>query len=247
MKMYKTAAMRNALFMFIFLSLGCQALKGQTDEINDSTNILIPTLNAVLDSAYLHSPLLREKQLDINILDENYKIEKKKWMDNVYFDGAANYGMFDQIVVGGATTPGTTNTGLLTSSEQMRYYGGLSLKLPLSLATKRKSQAKVQKFEKEQTELELTSAKEILKQTIISEYFQFKYTEESMKTFYSIYQTLKISYMKAEKDVVSGRMNLNEFAALASTVGKSKDDYYKSKYNFYTQYHKIKILAGINF
>jgi hypothetical protein len=53
--------------------------------------------------------------------------------------------------------------------------------------------------------------------------------------------------MKAEKDVLNGRMNLNEFAALASTVGKSKDDYYKSKYNFYVQYHKIKILAGINF
>ena len=239
--------MRYTLFMLIFLSLSCQVIKGQTDEINDSTSILIPTLNAVLDSAYLHSPLLKMKELDINILDENNKIEKKKWMDNLYFDGAANYGMFDQIVVSGAPTSGTTNSGILTSSEQMRYYGGVSLKMPLSLATKRKSQSKVQKFEKEQTELELLGVKEALKQSIITEYFQFKYLEESMKTYYSIYQTLKISYMKAEKDVVNGRMNLNEFASLASTVGKSKDDYNKSKYNFYTQYHKIKILAGINF
>jgi outer membrane protein TolC len=246
MKMYKTLKMRYTLFMLIFFTLSCQALKGQTDEINDSTSLLIPTLDAVLDSAYLHSPLLKKKELDLNILDENNKIDKKKWMDNLYFDGAANYGMFDQIVVSGATT-GTTNSGLLTSSEQMRYYGGLSMKLPLSLVTKRKSQAKVQKFEKEQTELELLDAKEVLKESIITEYFQFKYLEESMKTYYSIYQTLKISYMKAEKDVVNGRMNLNEFASLASTVGKSKDDYYKSKYNFYTQYHKIKILAGINF
>lgn len=239
--------MRYISFITILLALSSQALRGQTDEISDSTDIRIPSLNAVLDSAYLHSPLLKKKELDINILGETSKVEKKKWMDNLYFDGAANYGMFDQIVVSGAGTSTTTNSGILTSSEQMRYYGGLSLKMPLSLITKRRSQTRIQEFEQQQSELELQDAKEVLKQNIIAEYFQFKYLEESMKTYHSIYQTLQISYMKAEKDIVNGRINLSEFAALASTVGKSKDDYFKAKYNFYVQYHKIKILTGINF
>jgi len=239
--------MKFILFISAVLILSCSVIYGQTDDMQDTISINIPSLNAVLDSAFLHSPLLKMKALDNRILGENNKIEKKKWMDNLYFDGAANYGMFDQIVVSGANTTITSGSGILTSSEQMRYYGGMSVKVPLSTLTKRASQSKIHKYQEQQNELELQDAKETLRQNIITEYFQFKYLEESMKTYYSIYQTLKISYMKAEKDVLNGRMNLTEFASLSSTVGKSKDDFNKAKYNFYVQYHKIKILAGINF
>jgi hypothetical protein len=42
-------------------------------------------------------------------------------------------------------------------------------------------------------------------------------------------------------------MDLNNFALLTSTVGKAKDDYNKTKNNFYTQVHKLENLTGVIF
>lgn len=88
---------------------------------------------------------------------------------------------------------------------------------------------------------------EDLKQLIIEEYYKLLYLEESVRTFQSIYQTLEISRMKAEREVSRGYMDINQFATLSSTVGKAKNDYAKAKNEFYAQYHKLQDLTGIMF
>jgi len=99
----------------------------------------------------------------------------------------------------------------------------------------------------ERSDLELQSAQVQIKQIIIEAYYHLQYLDESMRTFYHIYQTLEIGYLKAEKDLLNGRTNLNEYALLASTVGKAKNDYQKAKSTFHAQYHKLMEITGMEF
>lgn len=222
-------------------------LFAQIDNVQDSTMFELPSLTDVITGALQHSPLLKVKSLEIKENHHELSKSKKNWMDYVYVEGAGNYGLFDQVVLSGISSDGETNTGLLTKNKQIRYYGGVSIKLPLSSVSKRKDEIQITRLRLESAEQEYIQLQKDIKQVIIDEYYQLKYMEESMKTFHSIYKTLEISYLKAEREVKNGRMGINEFALLASTVGKAKDDYYKAKNNFQAQYHRLQNLSGIIF
>ena len=239
--------MVQKLFTIIIFTIILVPSFAQSTNQEDSLSLSIPSLNTVIDLALKHSPLLKAKALNSEIVNQELKIEKKKWLNYIFIEGAANYGLFDQVIISGFSTEGNPSTGTLSKSEQMRYYAGFGLKLPLSAFTSRKNELKIKKLNYQQTKYELQEFENQLRQIIIDEYFKMKYLEESMKTFSNIYQTLEISYLKAEKDVLDGRMNLNDFALLVSTLGKSKDDYNKTKSNFYAQYFKLQELTGVKF
>lgn len=232
--------------ILIILGLGLNS-KAQLDKMSDSSLIVLPTLNNVLNAALNHSPLLKAKDMEYRIIEQEKKIEKKKWSDFVYFDGSTNYGLFDQVVLAVSSTENTTNTGLITKNEQIRYYAGISIKIPLSSFTSRRNQVNVKNLQLEQSNYEKQQLQEELRELVIQEYYLLKHFEESMKTFQSIYQTIQIAYMKAEKDVLNNNMEMNEFASLASTVGKAKNDYSKAKTEFYAQYYKLQNIAGVIF
>ena len=207
----------------------------------------IPPLEVILDAALERSFLLKAKGLESGSIYQEMSIKKKKWLDYVFIEGATSYGMFDQVVVNqesGNTQPGAAT---LTRSEQIRYYGGLGLKLPVSAIASRRNELEIKRLALKKTEMEELQLREELKKSIIDEYFKLLYLQESLKTFQEIFHTLEISYMKAERELLNGRIALSEYALLASTVGKSKDDYFKAKNNFYAQYYKLEQITGMEF
>jgi outer membrane protein TolC len=213
----------------------------------DSTMVNIPPLSRLIESALQHSPLLNAKTIDKKSAEQQIAIEKKKWMDHIYLDGAGNYGMFDQLVVSGYNTDGSANSGLLSRSEHVRYYAGVSVKLPVSSLTSRRKELNKSYFQLEQANFEILEIQKQIKQLIIKEYYLFIYYRESMENFFVILQTLQISSLKAEKDLLNGHIDLNEFAQISTMTGKAGEDYLKAKNNFYAQYHKLQNLTGIIF
>lgn len=230
------------IILVIHSNLLAQDLSGR-----DSLSLKIPPLRALIDSALRYSPLLKSKAISVDISKESLSIEKKKWMSYLFIEGATSYGLFDQVVISNLNTQGAESTGLLTKSEQIRYYGGVGMKIPISALASRRNETKIKKLGIEQARYDLQEENNKIKQLIIEEYYKLKYLEESMSTFVGIYQTMQISYMKAEKDLSKGQMKLNDFAMLASTVGKAKDDCSKAKNNFFAQYLKLQEIVGVSF
>lgn len=248
MKMFnRNHEMKKLYFHIFFLILGFQVLVAQEEMLIDSSFLILPPLAEVLIAALHHSPIIEAKSLETQKIKQELKIEKKKWMDYIFVEGAANYGIFDQVVISGLTYNGASNTGFITKSEQIRYYGGIGVKLPISAINSRRNEIEIKKLSEKQLEFEKLQLQKNIKQLIIEEYYKLKYFEESMKIFQSTYQTLEISYMKAERELLNGRIDLSDFALLASSMGKLKDDYYKAKNNFFAQYHKLQDMTGIIF
>jgi len=233
----------HTILLFVFF----QTLNAQDKQLADSTSFSIPTLTDVLNAALQNSPLLKSKEIAKEIAGQEVKIEKKKWMDYVSISGSVNYGLTDQVIISGLTTAGATSTGLLNTSEQLRYSTGFGINLPISGLFNRRSGLNIKKMSRQKSDYEMQQAQEDLRQIIIEEYYKLKYLEESMKTFQGIYETMQIGHMKVEKDLLSGRIEMNDYALKTSAFGKSKDEYLKTKYNFFAQYYKLQDLTGVMF
>ena len=239
--------MKSLLIHITIMLTIIQLANAQVGRISDSAITILPSLDIIINAAMQHSPLLKAKGMEKAIIEQELKVEKKKWTYYVYLDGAANYGLFDQVMISNVSTEGTLNSGLLTKSEQIRYYGGISVKIPISALSIRRNEINKKKLAIKQSDYEKLQVQKEIKSTIIEEYYKLKHFEESMKTFQAIYQTLQIAYLKAETDVINSNMDLNDFALLASTVGKAKNDLSKAKNNFYAQYYKLQNIAGVIF
>ncbi|MBI9067943.1 MAG: TolC family protein [Salinivirgaceae bacterium] len=236
------------LTLYIFLLfITPNIADAQEYNIEDSSKLIIPPLVDVLSAALIHSPLLEAKSIETKIIEQELKVEKKKWMDNVSIDGVANYGLFDQVVINGTNFDGISNTGFISKSEQIRYYAGVSLKLPISTLSSRRHKVNIKKLEIERLGYEKKQLQRELKQIIIEEYYMLLYLEESMRIFQEIFQSFQISYLKGEKDVLNNNIDLNDYAELASKLGKSENDYVKAKFAFYAQFHKLQDLSGVIF
>ena len=230
--------------MVLFLAVGNMLNAQQGDSVKSLT---IPPLQVVLDSALMHSPLLKAKAINSEIIAKELEIEKQRWTKFVFIDGAANYGKFDQFLISENTSQNTVQSGLLNRSTQVRYYGGIGVKLPISSIISRRKEIQALELKMQQSDFERQNLNQELEQFIIDEYFKLKYYEESLETFIDMHNTLEISYLKAKKDLENGRMNLSDFVLLVSTMGKAKDSFLKTKNSYYAQYNKLQELTGIKF
>jgi Outer membrane efflux protein len=222
-------------------------LTALTVQAQPSRTVVIPPLEVVMDSALKRAPLIKAKVVEANIVSEELSLEKKNWMDHIYVEGAANYGMFDQLLFTRAQSGVETSSGIPTRSEQFRYYGGLSIKLPFSAATGRRNKMEIKRLAGKKLNYEMLQLQQELKEIIIEEYYLLIYYESSMETLGEVYQTLNISYLKARKEVENGRMELGEFGLLVSTMGKGHDAFLKARSDFHSQLSKIENLSGIKF
>jgi len=229
----------------IFLVLSGKSLPAQDIPEEEPEILEIPSLEKLISFAMEKSPLLGSTNIDIEVLRQKLIITRKDWMDNIRFDGAVNYGMYDQLLVRGLSDPDADPLSQISRGEQIRYYGGVSFRIPLSAFASRKNEIRLQKLEIEKSEMLSLEQKQQIRKMVIESYYELKYLEESVKTHHEIYQTLQISYLKAEKDVQQGRIKLNEFASIVATVGKAKDEYLQVRNHYFLQYRLIGEITGL--
>lgn len=213
--------------------------------IEEEDDLELPPLRAVIDSALKYSPLLQTKVRDLAILDQESAVDRRKWMDYLYVEGAANYGVFNQFFRTQVQDEGESPIGTLNQSAQGQYYAGVSVKMPLSTFLNRSNQSNIRRLEREQIQWEQEEIRRSIRQTIIEEYYILRFMHESLSTFLETYETLNLSYVKAQKDIENGRMKLDEFGRIAAALGKAKNEYIKAKNDYYAQFELLELFAGV--
>ncbi|MCT4589785.1 MAG: TolC family protein [Carboxylicivirga sp.] len=207
----------------------------------------LPSLEYVIQQAIANSALVKEQISQNEMVEKDLQIEKRNWMNYLYLEGAANYGMYDNLFIQSSTGDSQVTTGALNRNEQTAYYAGVGLKLPISALTNRGRELKKRKLAIQKAQHQLEDTEKQIRHIIIELYYSLKFLEESMYAYLEIYQTLEISYQKAQKDLLNGRTDLDDFALLASTTGKAKNDYLKAKHTFMSEYKKLESITGLNF
>jgi hypothetical protein len=207
----------------------------------------IPTLAALIDSAMVRSPIL--KKYDAAIEKENFFIdfERRRWMDYIYFEGNTRYGVYDQIYVQGEADGLDPPLAFLNSRKQTWYYAGVSLKMPLSVLINSGKHVQQMKISVDAINYEREMLKDELQKQIIESYYNVQFRYESMNTFYTIYQDLKIAYLDAVNRLEEQKINFHDYAILSSTYGKAKNDYDQAKNDFVTSLNLLRFMTGWDF
>ena len=215
--------------------------------IEQEDQLRLPPLRAVIDSALKYSPLLQTKVRDLAILDQESAVDRRKWLDYLYVEGAANYGVFNQFFRSQIQEEGESAVGTLNQAAQGQYFAGVSVKMPLSTFLNRSNQSNIRRFEREKIQWEQEEIRRNIRQTIIEEYYTLRFMHESLSTFLETYETLNLSYVKAQKDIENSRMKLDEFGRIAAALGKAKNEYIKAKNDYYAQFELLELFAGVSF
>jgi len=214
---------------------------------SDSLQVQIPQLKIIISSAIENSSLLEIEEYSAIKINHEIAIIKKKWLDYIFIEGALNYGMYDQIVISDITNEISSQTALAARGQNLKYYGGIGVKIPFSELFMRKNRISIKEIEYKQSQSKITELNLEIKKAIIDEYYELIFLKESMDNFLEIFQTLEISKFKAEKDILDGNMDLSDYALLISIVGKAKNDYEKSKNSFLAQYFILQEISGLKF
>jgi outer membrane protein TolC len=234
-----------AILIFLFgLSSG---LSAQDNTIEAPAKKEIPTLEELIHAALENAPMLKARMSEADAARQDVRITQKNWMNHINFDAAANYGMYDQLVVRGFDDATVIPSTQLSRGEQLRYYGGASLKIPLSAITTRRNQIQYKQNMLESAHQQVLLEQQAIRETVIKEYYNLLYMEQSVATYHEIYQTLEISFSKAERDMQQGRIEIRDFAALITTLGKARDEYNKARTDYFAQYRYMQLLTGLNF
>ena len=173
-------------------------------------------------------------------------MQKKSWTDFIQIDANTRYGLYNQLTVSNQAVADVPPVGVQSDKQQLNYYAGVTLKLPISYFANKKNELKILNYNIQESELRKEQLKKEITQFVIDEYFKFKNYRELLDSYQTTLQTMKISYLKSVKDVENGTLGFSEFSTITYSYSKAEESYSKLKSDYYTQIYKLQILTGIN-
>lgn len=228
-------------------SVFCLAQNNQIETDSIAPDKELPELSIFLESAMNNSPLLKMSDKQISQVLEQIKIEKKSWSDNISLDANAKYGLYNTLTVNDLSTNTINDTGIQSKGEQLNYYFGITFKMPISNIITKKNKLKILTENIGEKQLQKEELKSQLQQLIVTEYYNLAFLSKSLKINQDILQALTISLMKAERDIQSGLVSLENYNGMVASKGKAEESFYKVKSEYFTQYKKLMIICGLKF
>lgn len=219
---------------------------------NDSTYInklnfqKVPKLEVIIELALKNSPLLNASDIEIKKILEQIKIEKRSLLDNIHLEGNVRYGLNNVITISDLTSGNQSDFATQSANEQFNYYGGLSLKLPLSEFGNSRNRIRIEKLNVEDAKYRKENIKNEITRIVIEEYYKLMGFEESLESSQEFLQTMKIAYLRALKEVENGTIDMSEFSMIISNKDKAQQGYAQLKNEYFSQLFKLKILMGEN-
>lgn len=253
MKLYNKAHIMNALTITLVLTFFfASSASGQVQVILSTTdsialNTELPELNVLLDSAMIHSPLLKVSDKQISQVIEQIKIEKRSWSDYFSLDANAKYGLYNQLTLSDVTTNPNNTLSIPSKNQQFNYFFGLTFKMPLSDLANKGNKLKILNENISEKQQQREQFQQQLQQLIIEEYYNLEFLTKSVKINQDILQSLSISLMKSDKDIQSGFITMESYNTMLVQKGKAEENYFKVKSEYYAQYKKLVLITGCKF
>ncbi len=218
-----------------------------TDSLKiDSTALdrILP-LNALIDSAYVNSALLKSQDKQILIRELYKKSINHEWLKYINIFATTNYGVYDNLVsVQDQSFVGSTiNTG-----NSFRWSVGITLSgAPIYDLFNKPNYNKIRTLEAEKDIDFKEDMKLRLKEMIINQYYQTKLSYDMMivasKNVYSNFTQLVMS----EDKFTDGELEIYSLANVREMYYKSMFTFLKNESDFHANYLILESICGIKF
>lgn len=227
----------NMLFLLILASSSGLA---QQDSITyktlpiSSDSILVdsaffrhmPPLQALIDSAILHSPMIGRQNAQVMIRQLQQKEIRQEWLRYLGVYATSNYGVYDNFM---NAESGSTVGSTITTGSAFRWSVGVTITgTPFYDMLNKPTKTKIKKLEAEQELESLETIKQELRILVIQQYNEVMLNYRLMLIANQNLQSNLTQLIMGEQQFKNGEIRLNDLANI-------KEMYYKSYINFETQ------------
>ncbi|WP_282125498.1 TolC family protein [Marinifilum flexuosum] len=234
------------LFSLLIMSLSIIS-NAQVSEVIDKELKLhnlktkIIPLGQLLDSAVIHSPLLKMIDADILIQDLKIKSEKKDWLSYFSVTGSAKYGMFDNLIINESLGDESTGT---TNAKQQRYSVGLSLKIPFSSIFDNVDR-EVAISEKVKLQYQKDKVVSELRKLVVTQYGNLLRAHAKLIIKTSELETMKMQMADTEVNYRNGKIPLADYSKQKSQLLNLRLECEEIRIEFTVAIHLLQETIGI--
>lgn len=202
---------------------------------------VVPPLSALIDSALLHDPYIRFRNLQLFVENCKIKSVRNEWTQYLGVLAEVRYGSYDQFTSSGGSTLATA------SSSDVRWNASSYFQLPLRTFINRKNQIKQADLEKAQAKSMLDVQRQEVEMKVIRQYNDLVLKQKLMKITSRSKETLEISLQMAEKNFTNGSLPMNEYAMITENYKRAATEFATAEVEFQASYQLLEVLTGMKF
>ncbi len=205
------------------------------------TDELLPML---IDSAIKNSGVIKSADANIELWQENEKINKKAILNGISFVSSYNYGTTGDISIGSENGI-PSQLANFSSSKSDRYNIGISLQLPLGNLLARKNIIRTTRLQQQISKGAKESNILYLKQEILHLYQEMKLAHKLMLILSNTKQVTYVNYSLLNKSFKRGDGDIEQLSRLQEFYNKACTDYEGALNRFQTNYLQLEMYTGI--
>jgi len=233
------------LILLIIQLSGFAQQNKDPDLLFDDIELMLPSLETIIDSAIAKNPYVKFRDLQIIVNEHKLKSDRAEWTRDVGFQTDVRYGTFDNFasnVVEGQN-PALTST----RNTQTNYGFGAYIRIPFYDFLNRKNQINLAKAEIKQAQSFSQVQRNELRQLVIRQYNELIIKHRLLKIKSKYTETSRIHMQMAEKEFIDGTVTLTEYSSLSEIGSRAELELESAKMEFRTAFMILEEIVGIKF
>ncbi len=233
------------LILFISQLSGFAQQDKDPDLLFDDIELMLPSLETIIDSAIAKNPYVKFRDLQITVNEHKLKSERAEWTRDVGFQTDVRYGTFDNFATN--VVEGQNPALISTRNTQANYGVGAYIRIPFYDFLNRKNQINLAKAEIEQAQSFSEVQRNELRQLVIRQYNELIIKHKLLKIKTKYTETSGIHMQMVEKEFINGVISLTDYSNLSEIASRAESELESAKMDFRTALMILEEIAGIKF
>lgn len=231
----------------VFLIVGfCVTGKTQDlpmfDHLNENIIERLPPLSELIDSAIVHDPYVRFRDLQVVVNQCKLKAEQSYWLRNLGVQSDVRYGTFNNFSTN--TAEGQNPDIFATQTSQMNWGIGAFIKFPIIDIVNRKNLVTLAQTEIEQAESMSRLQKNEIRQLVIKQYNELVLKQNILKIKAKYLALINTNVMMIEKEFQNGVVAISEYTRVMGIYTSAESDFETARVEFLTAYMLLEEIVG---
>jgi outer membrane protein TolC len=232
---------RTVVLLLLIATLSISQSTAQTEA--SETGWQLPPLQALIDSALVHSPVLKGAGQEVLMSQYELTDAQKDWMQKINFAADFRYGsQFDY------SRLSSSAGGLLPISESViapSYGIGVSAYMPVSDIFDHKRKKQKAKLKIEQSETRREELAQTVKQTVIAAYYDVLTAQKTLATRAEISASAGMLYDQSKLDYSENRIALADFTKANEAYLNAQNEVEIQKFTLFKAVRTLEVMVGV--
>lgn len=221
------------------------ALQIDAEDVFQNESFMLPPLTALIDSALVNSPLLKQYEALLEISQLEKEGVKHNWSKNIYGITEYKYGTTDNIILIDGVNPAQATSASGTSQQVNLFQVGAGLRISLYDLAQRKRQTSIAIAKYEYASAQRDEIALLIKREVTLLYNDVMLAQRMLAIKSETQQAKLLHFNLAEKQFLEGELAVSEYSKIIEMIAKSSGEYETAKMDFGTKYFLLEEAVGL--